>query len=237
MHPAAPVEGVAQAHLAVLGGQAIGEHPVQPSRRAGAGDAALGEGRHVQQACRGIDMEDFPLDGVEPAGAAKRPVIFLFHVASGEPVGPLPAELLAEHGAFLPHALVARRGLQGARGGALLVRIVDDEDMGVGLLVFLEQIIPVRVGPEPARLHAQHVYGGLPFDDPFRQLPTSAAGRGDAEAVALAQPEVFQPPSGADDGIAVRRVGDGPVIDLLDAALGKGRDAVHGGFDMGFQPL
>ena len=28
MHPAAPVEGVAQAHLAVLGRQAIGEHPV-----------------------------------------------------------------------------------------------------------------------------------------------------------------------------------------------------------------
>ena len=182
-------------------------------------------------------MEDFPLDGVEPARAAKRPVIFLFHVASGEPVGPLPAELLAEHGAFLPHALVARRGLQGARGGALLVRVVDDEDMGVGLLVLLEQIIPIRVGPEPARLHAQHVYGGLPFDDPFRQLPTGAAGRGDAEAVAFAQPEVFQPPSGADDGIAIRRVGDGPVIDLLDAALGKGRDAVHGGFDMGFQPL
>ena len=52
-----------------------------------------------------------------------------------EPVRPLPAELLAEHRAQSLHAVVAGRHAQRAPGRALLVGVVDREDVGVGLLV------------------------------------------------------------------------------------------------------
>ena len=67
--------------------------------------------------------------------------------------------------------------------------------------------------------------GRLALDDPFGELPAGAAGGGDAEGVALVQPEIRQVPGRADDRAAVRRVGDGAVVDLLDADLAEGRHA------------
>ncbi len=136
-----------------------------------------------------------------------------------------------------PQPVVAGRGAERPAGRALLVRVVDDEDVGVGLLVLGLEIGLGRVVAEAARLDAQHVDRGLAFDDPFGQLPAGAAGRGDAEAVALVQPEIAQPPGRADDRAAVRGVGDGAVVDPLDADLAECRHAVDRGLDVRLEAL
>ena len=145
-----------------------------------------------------------------------------------EPVRPLPAVLLAEHGAERLHAVVAGRGLQRPRRGALLVRVVGREDVGVGLLVLDLEIALRRVGAEAARVDAQHVDRGLALDDPFGELPAGAAGRGDAEAEWPSFSQKFlRPQAGPTIGLPSGRVGDGAVVDLLDADLAEGRHAVR----------
>ena len=64
-----------------------------------------------------------------------------------------------------------------------------------------------------------------------------AAGRGDAEGMALVQPEIRQAPGRPDDRRAVRRIGDGAVVDLLDADLAEGRHARDRRLDMRHQPV
>ena len=126
---------------------------------------------------------------------------------------------------------------QGPGGGALLVRIVDGEDLGIGLLVLLLQIAAARIGPEAAGIDAHHVDGGLALHDPVGQLPARAARGGDAEAVALVQPEVLKARGRTHDRAAVGGVGDGAVIDLLHPHLAEGRDAGDGGLDIGAETV
>ena len=104
--------------------------------------------------------------------------------------------------------------------------------LAIGLLVLRLEIAARGVGAEAARIDAEHVDGRLALDDPFGELPAGAAGRGDAEGVALVQPEVRQVPGRADDRAAVGRVGDGAVVDLLDADLAEGRHAGDRRLDM-----
>ena len=149
-----------------------------------------------------------------------------------EPVGALPAELLAKDGAQGAQPVVARRGAVRAAGRAFLVRIMHREDVGVRLLVFRPQVGAGGVGPEAARIHVQHVDGRLALHDPLRKLPAGAAGGGDAERLPLVQPEVGQAPSGADQRVAVRRERNGAAVHALDAQLAKRRHAANGGFDV-----
>ena len=111
------------------------------------------------------------------------------------------------------------------------------EDVGVGLFVLCLEIAARRIGAEAARIDAEHVDRRLALDDPFGELPAGAAGRRHAEGMALVQPEILQVPGRADDRRAVRRIGDGAVIDLLDADLAEGRHAGDRRLDMRHQPL
>ena len=128
-------------------------------------------------------------------------------------------------------------GLGGPRRRALLVRIVDDEDVGVGLLVLGPGVVLVGIGAEAARVHRQHVDGGLAVDDPAGELPAGAAGGGDAEAEAFRQPEVRQPVGRPDERVAVRRVGNGAVDAVLDAGAAEHGHSVDRGLDMRLQAL
>ena len=111
------------------------------------------------------------------------------------------------------------------------------EDIGVGLLVLHFEIAARRVRPEAPRIDAHHVDGGLAFDDPFGQLPAGAAGRGDAEGMAFIEPDILEIPGRADDRRAVGRIGDGAIIDLLDADFAEGRHAGDRRLDMRRQPV
>ena len=111
------------------------------------------------------------------------------------------------------------------------------EDLGVGLLVLFDQIACIRVGSEAARVDAEHVDGRLAFDDPLGELPAGAAGRGDAERMAFVEPEVSYTWRRTDNRRTVWRVGDGAVVDLLDADLAKGGNARDRGFDVGAKAI
>ena len=232
VHAAVAVQGVRQAQPPDLPGHAVGDEPVQEVFRARSRYPALGECGHVEQADVAGDVVDFPANRLEPARTAERPVVLPGHPVGGEEVGPFPAEQLSEHGAAGLHALVAGRGAQRARGGALLVRVMDDEDVGVGFLVLLYQVVPGGVFPETARLDPEHVDGRLALDDPLGQLPAGAACGRDAEAVPLGQPEIVEAPRRTDDRVAVRRIGDGAVEDFLDPDFGERRHPRHRGFDV-----
>ena len=106
------------------------------------------------------------------------------------------------------------------------------EDPGVGLLVLLDEIPGLGVSAEAPRIDAEHVDRRLAVDDPFGKLPPGAAGRGDAERVAFVEPEVLQARRRADDRRAVGRIGDRPVIDLLDPGLAEGGNPRDRGLDV-----
>ena len=226
--------------------------------RARSRDLELGEGRHVLQADVLVHVAALGADEVEIVRAAEAPFLarafacraaggwFSFSSTSGfseigfveavavrrEPVRPLPAVDRAEHRAEVLHARIAGRLAQRPRGGALLVGIMNGEDLGVGLLVLLDEIAGLRIRSEAARIDAEHVDRRLALDDPFGKLPAGAAGRGDAERMALVEPEVLDARRRADDRRTVRRIGDGAVIDLLDADLAEGGHARDRGLDM-----
>ena len=114
---------------------------------------------------------------------------------------------------------------------------MDDEDVLVRLLVLRPEVGFGGVAAVAARVDTKHVDGRLALDNPFGKLPAGTAGGGDAETVTLTEPEIRQVPGRADDRIAVGRVGDGAVIDLLHPGFAESGNAVHGGFDMRLQTL
>ena len=111
------------------------------------------------------------------------------------------------------------------------------EDIGIGFLVLLLEIAARGIGAEAARIDAHHVDGGFAIDDPFGELPARTASCGDAEAVALIEPEILEAPGGSDDRRAIGRIGDGTVVDFLDSHFAEGRDTGDGRFDMGGKPV
>src|SRR5882757_2068729 len=116
------------------------------------------------------------------------PFVFGRDARGSEPVGAFPAIALAEDSAHAREFVVHRTGLGGARIGALFVRIVNDEDVPVGFLVLLNDVTLPGIRTVAARIDGHHVDARLALDDPLRQLPAGAAGRGDAEAVTLVEP-------------------------------------------------
>ncbi len=256
----APILGqkVGQRDTATFLGNGVGEDRVQPCACAGAGDFHLGEGRHIQHADILVDVLHFVADMLEIVGAAERPFFYdaaiiqrrrvvvvgddistdaqLFRLqrvtVRHEPVGALPAIDGAKDAAEFLQAIIDRCGLERTGGGALFIRVMHGENVGVGLLVLGDEVAFGRVRAEAARIDAHEVERRLAIDNPFRQLPARATGSSDAEGVAFVQPEVLETRGRADDGVTIRRIGDGAVIDLLDANFAKGRNAGNGRFDM-----
>ena len=203
-HPPVGGEEVAEPDAADPGGNAVREQAVEPRLGARPGHLALRERAHVEEPRLLVHVAALGPHVLEVVGAAEAPHVPRLHPLRREPVGALPAVDLAEHRSQRLHARVAGGLLEGPGGGALLVRVVDGEDVGVGLLVLLPEVPAGRVGSEAARVDAHHVDRRLPLDDPLRELPAGAARRGDAEAVALVEPEVGHVPGGADEGASVR---------------------------------
>src|SRR5262245_14208106 len=111
------------------------------------------------------------------------------------------------------------------------------EDVAVGFLVLHLEIAAGGIRAEAARVDAHHVDRRLALDDPFGELPAGATRGSDAEGMTLVEPEIAPAPGRADDRRAVRRIGDGAVIDLLDPDFGKSGNPDHGGLDMRRQAI
>ncbi len=228
---------VAQRDPPGLGRHLVGDQVVEPGLGARAGDLVLGERRQVDDADLLAHQPHLVADVLEVVRAPEAPHVLALDARRREPVGALPAVALAEHRAHPRQLVVDRARLGGARVRALLVGEMDREDVAVGLLVLLHHVALGGVRTEAARVHREHVDARLALDDPLRQLPARAAGRRDAEAVALVEPQVAHVPGGADQRAAVRRVGDRSVDDILDAAVLECRDTALRRLDVRQQPL
>ena len=173
----------------------------------------------------------------EVVRAPKAPAVLCFDARRREPIGALPAVALTEYGTHAGKLVIDRRSLRRSRVGAFLIRIVDDEHVTVGFLVLRDHVALARVRAVAPGVDGGHVDAGLAFDDPFRQLPTRAAGCRDAEAVTLVEPEIFRAPGGTDERAAVGRVGDRSVDDVLDAGRRERGHASNRGLDVRQQAI
>ena len=173
---------------------------------------------------------------VKPVGAPERVDIVGFNAFGREPIGPFPAEPGAHGGAGIDQFLIHRRGFGGPACGPLFHWEVVDEDVLVSFFVF--QFGKMFGGhAEPPRIDADHVDGGFAIDDPMGELPAGAARGGHAKRVAFRDPEIGQAKGWADHRVAIRRVADRAVHNVLDAGILKAWNPFHAGFDMGHQPL
>src|SRR5690606_6604146 len=114
----------------------------------------------------------------------------------------------------------------------LLIRIMDREDVGVGLLVLGAQVAARRVGAKAAGVDAHHIDRRLALYDPFGELPSGTAGSRHAKAVTFVEPEVRELPGWPDDRATVRRIGNRPIVDFFNPDLSEGRHACDGRFNV-----
>ena len=123
--------------------QLVAGQPVEEGGGARAPHAVLGEGGGVEQAdalAHGLRL----LDRIWPPAAAAEGARGVVVEACGRVVvRPLPAVHLAELGAARLEPVIAGRGAQRPAGRALLVRVVQDEDMVVGFLVLAGGVFAV----------------------------------------------------------------------------------------------
>ena len=224
-------------HAADLGGHLVGDQPIEPGFGARPRHLVLGEWGEIDDAHVLPQIQRLATHVRKIIGAAEAPLVSGRDARGREPIGAFPAVALPEHGAHAGELVVDRTGLGRARIGPLLVRKVDDEDVAVSFLVLLNDVALAGVGAVAARVDRHHVDAGLAVDDPLSQLPAGAAGGGDAEAVALIEPEVAHTPGGADQRATVGCIGNRAVDDVLDAAGGKRRHAPLGGLDVRQKPL
>src|SRR5205807_6567543 len=144
----------------------------------------LGEARLVKEGCGLACGEALRADGGRPvlpcpaawpeAGVTGCSIRF-------EPVGPLPAGLLAECATELGEARVGRGDTQRTAGLALLVRVVDVVVGGIDLGRASQGVAARAVlRSEAADVHGPQVELGFAGDDPLRHLASHAAGAGDA---------------------------------------------------------
>ena len=136
----------------------------------------------------------------EPAGPPARPQCLVATRGVGlEPVGPLPARLLAERGAEVLEARVRRRQAERAPGRTLVAGVLD---VVVGRIDFAgprQRVLAADVvAPEAPRVHLPGVEVRPAVDDPLgHQAPhSSCAGQavgaeagGDPEAADLGGPQ------------------------------------------------
>ena len=149
---------------------------------------------------------------VEPVGTLEGGLIAPLDAGGREPVGPLPAELRAEHRAPLRQHPVQRAAPPAAAAVVLLPRPVDGIIAGVGLdRAFVKIGLADVVIAEPADVERPQVHAGLAGDDPFGHQAPGAAGRGDARREAAGDEEVVELGRPAEDRLAVGRDRDRPV--------------------------
>ena len=229
---AASGQRVGERDAALLHRHLVRDERVEPCRGARARHLVLRERREVDHAHGIAHPVAFVADVLEIVAAPEAPDVLAGDPRRREPVGALPAIALPPDGAHLVQLRVDGARLGGTCVVALLVGIVDREDVAIGLLVLPDGVALARVRAEPARVDRQHVDAGLAFDDPFGELPARAARGRNAEAVAFVEPQVRHTPRRTDERAAVRRVGDRAVDDRLDAGVLEARHALHRRLDV-----
>ena len=218
-------EGVGEHDAAVPARHAVGAQAIEEHLSTRAGDLELGEARELNHAdplahrpaFRGHDLEQV----VVPERA------LLLAPVEREPLRTLPAVALGEHATLGLERLVKGRRLRRTTLGPLFAGWNEPVHVRVLAVRLDRRVGLVGEGAEPARVHAQHVDLGRPVHHPLGQVLATARALGDPDAGAGGQPEVAHAGRRTHQRVAVRRVRDRPVHDLLDADLVEDRHPLH----------
>ena len=205
----------------------VGADPVERAQRILAGQFVFGEGRLVEDADRLAHMPVLVADRAEPVLPAHRIDVLRLDALRRKPVGPLPAELRAEHHVMRLQPLVERRDDARPPGLVFLVREADRVVLAIGFerAVAHPVAVAVQAGKAPD-VDDPQVERRFAVDHPLRQHPAGAAARRDAEGVeAGADEHVRAFRRQAEDEIAVGRKTLRPVDHLLDAGFFQRRHA------------
>ena len=151
----------------------------------------------------------------------------------GKPVRPLPAELLAEAGAFRLEPVVKRRTAERPPGAILLERPGHGVMLGVGLERAGAHPVRVEMVPaEAADVDRPQIERRLALGNPFGERHAGAAARRDAEGVE-AGPDIDAAHLRrfAEDEVPIGREAFRSVDELLDAGRLHGRNTTCGEFE------
>ena len=221
-----PRDGILGPHRPRLG-QRVGQADPARLRQPVAGEPLQERGGAgtLQQVLReggGVDHPDLLADRLRlldrvgpPAAAAEAAGGMVVEPLRRIVDRPLPAVHLPELRAPRLHPVVAGRGAQRPAGLALLVGVVQHEDVGVALLVLPRRILGGDPRAVALRVERRHVDLGLALDHHLREIVPGPARRGDPERETLRQPQVAQARRRPDQRVAVRRVADRPVEVVL----------------------
>ena len=201
-------------------GQPVAGEPVEECRRAGSVHHVLGERGGIDQADAFPDRLGF-VDRMLPPRAPSEAAGVAVETARSVPrsvvVRTFPAVDLAELRARRLLPIICRRGAKRPARFAFFIRVMQDVDMRIALLVLSHRVFRGHPRAVPLRIEACHVDFGLAFDHKLRKVVTCAARRGDAKGEALGKPHVAKPWRGPKQGIAVRRVADRAIEVVLEA--------------------
>ena len=138
-----------------------------------------------------------------------------------EVCGPGPTQLELGEARHVEHthalAAVERGSPRRAAGRALEGRVGDRIFVLVHIDATFHCVRECRVGAVAPRVDLPELVAGLALDDPLGELLAGPACLGDAEAEAHGEEVIGQAAHGTEQGIAVGRIGDGPVHHALDA--------------------
>ena len=158
----------------------------------------------------------------------------------GDPVRALDRAAVMRNQGFRAEFLqpaVDRRQALAAAGRPFVVREVHGVFVTVDLHALLVGMVLVGVSREAARVAAPHVPFRAAFDDPFGEHLAGTARLGDAEGEDAGFVSVRHARHRTDERVAVRRVGDRPVDDLVDAGGTENRHPFHRILDIPFEPV
>ena len=202
--------------------QLAGEHSVQPRLGSLPDHTVFGEGRNLRQADARPHRLDLVGDMLEIGRAT--PGEFVGHALGRVPQRHLQPVGDAELRALGGEQVVDRRGLERPPGGQFLVGEADGEAARIVLAhlgVGVGHGRPVTVARD---IHRPDIGARIACHHPVRQREPDAAALAETGRDAAGDPETGKPAHRSDQRVAIRREGEGPVDDLLDAGLLEGRE-------------
>ena len=231
-HAARRVKAVSQLNPAVLLRNIVRDHRPQPKTRTLSHQVELGETRQIDETYAIAHGFALRPDRRKPVRTTEAVAILALDTLRRKPVRALPAVALSPNRAASIQLVVARALLLAARRRTFFHRIVDNENMLVSFGVLLRSVVLVRVAAEATRVKRQCIDRSFAVQDRLGKHLARSPRRRDAEAEAFGKVEITQPPSPSEKRVAVGRIRDRTIHNILDPRHAEGGNTIHRRLDM-----
>ena len=222
------VQQVAEHDAAGPARDAVRDHPAREGFGVRPRHLDLGEGGNIHDSDALAHRLHLVRHHVVPPGPAERVDIAGGKTVAGEPARAFPAGHLLLHRSGRLQAPVERARLHRAAREPVEVRPGDLVAQQVVLACLGHRVVPAGEVAVAARVELAHRDLRRSVHHPLREVPARSRPPCDADLGPAAAPVVGEPGSGAEQHVAVGRVGDGAVDGALDPELGQNRHPFHG---------